>query len=313
MVLSGYLFARLTEGKKLLIAPFLYNRFMRLAPLMIAVILVRLGMAAWDGFPVFQKQLKNAFLGVALPTWPNGGWSITAEMHFYLLFPLLLVVMRKRPVLLLGFVVAAIAVRYGIYEFAEEKIRRVAYNTIVGRIDQFVIGMLFAQIASRLAGKHLLAAAVGLIWLFVYSSFVDLGGFYGNVDDRWVWIIMSTSEALAYGTLIAWYDQSFAFSNKGLSGLIARVGEWSFSIYLLHRFFVTSMAQFVNAHIVRLDNLYVAFAFAIPCFAIVCVPCWLSYEHFEKRFLRNRRRYLVSPKGKPDTSEAQLAPAAAAI
>lgn len=81
MVLSGYLFARLTEGKKLLIAPFLYNRFMRLAPLMIAVILVRLGMAAWDGFPVFQKQLKNAFLGVALPTWPNGGWSITAEMH----------------------------------------------------------------------------------------------------------------------------------------------------------------------------------------------------------------------------------------
>ena len=94
MVLSGYLFAKLLGNKKINYPVFLYNRGLRLLPLLLCVLLIIAAQAYMDG------RLNAAFFihllkGFVLPTLPNGGWSITVEFHFYLILPVLLITATK--------------------------------------------------------------------------------------------------------------------------------------------------------------------------------------------------------------------------
>lgn len=293
MVLSGYLFVRLTKGRRLLISPFLYNRFMRLAPLLLAVMILSLVISAFTH--TFVSMAADLLKGFVAPTWPSGGWSITIEAHFYLLFPVLLYVLRNRPYLLLGVLVCSVACRTAVYELWGTPVERFAYQTIGGRIDQFVIGMLLGQFGAFMARRHLAVIGTSLLFLWVWQQFVLFGGFEGTHNDAkaWVWIFIPLLEACAYGSLIAYYDHTYRPANSGVSGMLARIGEWSFSIYLLHQFLVGYMAAAINDYVIKLDNMYLLLAASLPCFAVTCLISWFTYEKFEKRFLKKRRPYLV--------------------
>ena len=75
-------------NKKINYPVFLYNRGLRLLPLLLCVLLIIAAQAYMDG------RLNAAFFihllkGFVLPTLPNGGWSITVEFHFYIILPVL--------------------------------------------------------------------------------------------------------------------------------------------------------------------------------------------------------------------------------
>ncbi len=294
MVLSGYLFSKITEGRKILYFPFIYNRILRLAPLLIAVLILFPIAAKYYRSPeLIQKYLTKVIVGPLLPTWPNGGWSITIEFHFYLLFPLLLLMENKRKFSSLTIVLLAIALRIWIYQrYGTTHLQYLTYHTIIGRIDQFILGMLFYRYGAGLKGKHFAAAAIAVIWIIIWYAY-DLGGGFRGFENQQVWMIMTTLEGLTYGALISWYDHSFTFTATGISGVISRIGECSYSIYLLHFFFVFDMAKFVDRKIVPLDNFYVAFLFSAISFLIVAVFSYISYRGFETIFLKKRIPYLT--------------------
>jgi len=80
MSLSGYLFAKLLDGKTIDYWQFLRNRLLRLVPLLAMVIVifgVRQVAAGWN--PLAYAAYVG--LGVVFPTLPNGGWSITFPDH----------------------------------------------------------------------------------------------------------------------------------------------------------------------------------------------------------------------------------------
>lgn len=293
MVLSGYLFAKLTQGKQINYRRFLLARAIRLLPLLIAVcLLVSVKTFVLDGTGAGLEMLERIAWGSILPTLPNGGWSITAEVHFYLLFPLIILLERRLRFGALVFVLVALSVRVGtaISDFGTD-VRGLAYPTIVGRIDQFVIGILFAYHGTTLARRHVLAGIAALALLSGYAVFDRIGGFYGNHDYANIWIINLTLEALLYGVLIAWYDQSFHFDGGWLSALIAKVGEASYSIYLLHFFFVFTMASLIDQHLMRIDSIYKGLFFSLVAFIPVAVIGWYSYALFERYWLRFRPIY----------------------
>lgn len=296
MTLSGYLFARLLSGRDIQLSRFFFNRALRLLPLLVLVIVLAGLQLRWQGADdaALRQYDLQVLWGWWRPSLPNGGWSITVELHFYLLLPLLLAMQRRSALWLWAVMAAAVLFRAGWYAQHGE-VQSLAYLTLVGRIDQFLAGMLFAGLAARLKGRHGLAAATLLAFMGFYAWFDQAGGFFGfggYPAKTALWVFLPTLEALAYATLIAWYDQSFRFEDRGWSGALARTGSYSYSIYLLHPFWVFAAAEWVH-RVWPMSGFGVALAWGTAFFLLSIPMGALSMALIEKPFLKLRRRYIA--------------------
>ncbi|MBU0484138.1 MAG: acyltransferase [Proteobacteria bacterium] len=294
ITLSGYLFAKLLDGKSIYYLPFLWNRILRLFPLL-AVVLLIIGVQQLLRGNSLSFYAFDLLKGAIFPTLPNGGWSITVEFHYYLILPLFLWMVARAKLLPLSIIAAAIALRFFLYQQNGE-IQSLAYWTIIGRIDQFALGMLVYQCRAQLAGRHLRAASVIVAFMIFYWYFDARGGFLlypSYPSPSRLWILLPTIEGIAYAVGIAWYDNSFTPSTTGISGLIGRIGEYSYSIYLLHFFVVFLAARFVNEQVMAISNFYLACLWALIFFVLMTIPGYLSFRFIEAPFLKLRKRYIV--------------------
>jgi peptidoglycan/LPS O-acetylase OafA/YrhL len=308
MTLSGYLFAKLLDGRKISFSAFLRNRALRLLPLLLLVIaLVGIQTVAGGGNAI--AYLVRIAQGVALPTLPNGGWSITAEFHFYALLPFFLALLRRARGLLAWVLLIAILTRIVIYLAAGE-VQSLAYWTIVGRIDQFLLGMLAWHYRSLFIGRHAFALASLLAFAVFYWYFDAAGGFYkfpSYPSSSPLWIVLPTIEGFAYAIAIAYYDNSFAHSSGRISRFFGLMGTYSYSIYLLHFFFVFRAARFVHEKVMPISDFYAACLWSGVFFLLLMPLGYLSYRFIEEPFLRLRRRYVVGrPEGQSPVSQPSL-------
>ena len=293
MTLSGYLFAKLLDGAEIRYPVFFYNRLLRLLPILIVALLLYAALVYFRNGDL-KALLRDVRKGWLYPTLPNGGWSITVEMHFYLVLPLLLFFNRWKPFLLLSLIPVFIVLRAVLYWYAGE-IQSLAYWTIIGRIDQFTLGIVAYHYRAFFSRGVLAACALATFMAF-YWWFDWRGGFYqmpSYPSPSRLWIIIPTLEGLAYSILIAWYDRRLVDGRSALSRFIGRLGAYSYSIYLLHFFIVFEAAQFIHRHIMPLDNFYIACLWSALVFALMIVPGYLSFRFIESPFLKLRQNYLL--------------------
>jgi peptidoglycan/LPS O-acetylase OafA/YrhL len=309
MTLSGYLFAKLLAGKEILYGRFFWNRFIRLAPLLVFVMLVY-PFFRWLEFHVFSfKSYEWDLLdGFYSWSWPNGGWSIAVEIQFYLLLPIIMFLTRRWPLAPVMFLASAIAFRAVLFSRLGS-VQDLAYFTIIGRIDQFLLGIMAFQSRDAMRGRHCLSAVIVVAFLAFYWWFDRAGGYmaFGGKypSPRALWIVLPTIEGAVFAWMTAYYDASFKPSNSGASWLLGKVGTYSYSIYLLHDFIVWRLPLIIGHRLFALSNFYVALAASIICFCGMAVIGWASYTFIEKPFLRLRVRYV-----RPATSTyGEMAPA----
>ena len=296
MTLSGYLFAKLLDGKSIDYRAFIWNRALRLLPLLIVVILL-VGVQKFLNGESLVVYACSVVYGLWLPSLPNGGWSITVEFHYYLVLPLLLWMFSKSEMLPLSVVASAIFLRWFLYQQNGE-VQSLAYATIIGRIDQFVLGMLAYHFRVHIARRHVLALLVITAFTAFYWFFNLQGGFFRNPSypsPNPLWIFLPTIEGIAYAIGIAWYDNSFSHSQSGLSRFAGRLGEYSYSIYLLHFFVVFEAAKFVNEQIMSISNFYLACLWAVFFFVLMLLPGYVSFRFIEAPFLKLRKHYIKVP------------------
>ena len=292
MTLSGYLFAKLTGDHAIDFPCFLWSRAMRLAPLLIVCIALWVVIEWLAGAPIPLRDILGGFL---LPTWPRGAWSISIELHFYLLFPLLLFLFRRHgPFALLAIVAGAMLMRFDWWRTFGE-VQHISYWTIIGRIDQFVFGMLFALVPIRRSVLRVIAFASLASFLVLWTEFDRMGGFYnytGAPSTSPLWIFIPTAEAITFGSLIAFYDESSFRMPPWLDRALAKIGELSYSIYLLHFFPITLLRNIFWEQTGSADNFFPALIAANLAFLALLPVAWLSYNYCEKRFLAYRKPYL---------------------
>ncbi len=292
MVLSGYLFAKLLHGRSISYPAFLWNRFLRLAPLLcctFALVVIENHLLGRSN----THYLLGLLRGLIYPVWPNGGWSITTEIHFYLALPLLLALGRRSRAWPLVLVMAAIALRHHLYVLNGE-VQSLSYWTIVGRIDQFVLGILAHLYAAELTRRRPLLLLMVLAFTLFWWWFDSTGGFYQrpfypSPSALWIWI--PTIEGLGYAALILWYDSLKITAQTLASRVLQRLGEYSYSIYLLHFFFVFRLAEYVDEHVMDISNFYVGLLWSTVFFVAMLLPGYLSFRFIESPFLRLRVKY----------------------
>jgi peptidoglycan/LPS O-acetylase OafA/YrhL len=296
MTLSGYLFAKLLDGRQIIFVRFLMNRALRLLPLMCFVLAIGAALAAYSA-----NDLRAAYWfilklpkGLIFPTLPNGLWSVTVELHFYIVLPILLWLLRSSTCWLLALLAAAVLLRAYLWASLGE-IQSLSYWTFIGRIDQFILGMVAFSLGDCLRGRHMIAAVVVSIFVSFYLWFDTSGGFFemgGYPSKSVLWVFMPTLEGLAFCTLIAWYDRSFVNLRGRFSDFVAKIGEYSYSIYLLHVFFVFGLAEYIHRHVLNLWNFYVATAVGFVAFLFMIPLGYLSMMLIERPFLRLRVSYI---------------------
>jgi len=289
MCLSGYLFARILGDKRIIWHGFFWNRFIRLAPLIIVVFSLRGAFFARDDPAFLGSYVQSLLAGFVTPVWPNGAWSITVETHFYLLLWIIIPLQRRWMPSLFGFLMIGLVTRFLIYE-AGGDVQYYAYATIVGRIDQFVLGIAAWEFRNVLRGRHLWMGLAIVAFLGFYQWFVSIGGYYGTGGNRAIWIFIPTIDAAFFAFLVAYYD-AFAFSRAWYWRFIEAIGAASFSIYLLHTFVVFALAEIITPYLPEMATWEIAEVVAFGTLIAVFPIAWLSYRFIEQPFLRLRTKY----------------------
>lgn len=302
MVLSGFIFTIGTLGKDIHYGRFLSNRVLRIFPLYLALIILGVG-AHKQGAGLLSVLQSLAGLGnlpgsLSLGAVSSMWWAIAVELQFYLLFPLFSRILTKHGPLALFKILAAVAViRALVWASAGGgiNVNSMLYYSLAGRLDQFLMGMVaawfFVHHRERFQGllKVGIATTVttGAMWAFNQTH-----AFHERRATRLLWVDV---EGVLWALVVLTYVATF--SSTGLvSRGIAKVGEMSFSVYLLHYMVVTMVVsrrwwiEPTGRPVV--DAFVTATAVVLP---ITLTAAIVTFHGIERPFLRWRRAYLLTP------------------
>lgn len=294
MCLSGYLFAKLLAERKIKFHYFFLNRCLRLLPLLLTVCLVS-ALIKFGFTEAAASYLQSLWRGLYRPILPNGGWSITVEFHFYILISFFIALAYSNRYWLACIIALPIIVRCYI-QLKTGDIQYYSYFTILGRFDQFFFGILAYRFRDIIKDKHRTALILAIGFSAFYYWFDKAGGFYQMPkypSNAPLWTVIPTIEALVFAVLISWYDNSFRHTTGWLSKTVGKYGEYSYSFYLLHFFFVFKAAELVDTQLVSLSNFYVALLFAFIFYVCMFPLGFLSYIFIEQPFMRLRKKYVI--------------------
>jgi peptidoglycan/LPS O-acetylase OafA/YrhL len=247
--------------------------------------------------------LLPCFIISYLPALPGFGqlWTIGLEFQFYLLFPFLaMFILRNGHRYLIGVLLLAIGLRT-LYYPELGTVKNIGYGTLLGRIDQFVIGMGAAWIYLRHRSLlshpgHLVAAVILAIgscqWLIAWDS---LGTGAGSP----LWIIWPTAEGAIWGYLTLSYVSCRMTLPALLDQGLAQLGALSFSIYVMHNFAVAWTQKYAaTLSLTGQPDVDGVLQDVFICVPLSVIIAWFTYNLVEKQFFIYRRKY-VEPAAAP--------------
>jgi peptidoglycan/LPS O-acetylase OafA/YrhL len=301
--LSGFLFMQIAlVQKEIHYGAFMRNRCLRILPLFLTVFVVAISIGRDKFAPADILYVLTTNLGLAPTSYTpitGAAWTISVEFTFYLVFPFLArFTMEQGASYLWKLLALMVFFKLGAF-IVNEKSTLMYFSTLVGRFDQFLIGML----AALLYARHGAALRRHCAWLAPLALLVVLcalwiqsrhGKFVGaSHNPFWIW--WSLLEAAAWsGVILTWV----AFERKlpaVVENVLAYGGKISFSFYLLHMAMLHLLVTYFHLPVItghyKLD---VALAFLLAYGATWGISA-LSYSAIEEPFLRMRRRYGAAP------------------
>ncbi len=300
MVLSGFIFAYGALGREIAYLPFIRNRFLRIYPLFI--VLIVLGLLVYpERFSVLGLVNSLLFRANTTASLPLGAfsamfWAIAVEFQFYLLFPLLHKIWRRLGGWSMAGLLIGTLLFKGLAAARAESVRDLAYFTLVGRMDQFLIGMVLAWVFQRTREYDKIKARAfplaGLMILALLFGFHKLAG--GWPTEGFFKIYWPTVEGAVWALAILGYLSAANSLPARISDWLARLGRVSYSTYLLHFFLISYLVQwgwFLDFGLSPEQNALVNTVLLI--FPLVTVSATVSFKLIEAPFLNLRKRYFV--------------------
>ena len=310
-VLSGFLIGQqllkpYLSNRQISITDFYIRRAYRILPAYLAVLALYFLVPAWRDFPRLPPLWK--FLTFTMNfgfSFSQRGfshaWSLCVEEHFYLVLPILVTLLMRRPSVLKTTTVIVSVVLFGIAlraflikHYPDEVWTRIYYPTYT-RLDGLLAGVALAVVktfrpqwwsALMQRGHSLFLAGTlcvaSVVWIFRAH---DLGNDTGSA--MWGVIFGFPLLSLGLGLIVA--------SSISANGLLARVkipgtetvATLAFSLYLTHK----AVADIVMQHVPQVTSSQGPASwllYAVACFT----AAFLLHILVERPFLRIRDRAL---------------------
>jgi peptidoglycan/LPS O-acetylase OafA/YrhL len=302
-VISGFIFMLIGHAGPIDYRSFLANRLLRIAPLFLVVFLfaASLGRDTFVATDVFYLLFSNIGKPPTSNFFVTGtAWTIGVEFTFYLAFPFLCRFFLEQGWRYLGGLLLVLAVLKLTAYFIVAHPTHFYYSTLVGRFDQFLVGMAAARLyldhREVLARKAWLLLAASGAWTYAGLWFMARHASFMATDGRQpAWIGWSFVEALGWAGVVLGYLLLPAARGRW-AARIDRVaqqgGRISFSFYLLHTcvlFLVFKLMPVPQPTPWFPLNFMLVF---LPVFAACWALASVSFHCIEKPFLQLRKRYV---------------------
>ena len=309
MVLSGFIFTIGTYGSDLNYWKFLRNRFLRTYPLFLFILIV--GTYSYPADFNFVSMLQSIFFMANQPGAITSGpftvvsWAIAVEWQFYLVFPFLLLFINHQGLRIILLLILLLIVMRSFAYLQDVNVRDLSYLTIVGRMDQFLIGMglgIYYRKRFRQDVMHDVLFIFGTV-LVIYLLYVfNLRGGWPIVDYSKV--IWPTLEGCMWAVFIIGYLSISRWLPTFVSNAFASLGLISYSLYLIH--FIIVSAVFTEGWLVVLSpDSHLLTGYATTIFVIVplsILVSMLTYYCIELPFLNLRSVYKITDTNKNDVN-----------
>jgi peptidoglycan/LPS O-acetylase OafA/YrhL len=226
-------------------------------------------------------------------------WSLAVEEHFYFVWPLVVWLLADRPRVLMNGALAIAALSFAGRVAASLLGVAPIVTTVLTpfQLDALCLGGFFAVYVRQPGGlaavkRAILPMALGagalLVLQFGLHRFTDSG--FAAIRSMREGMFRVLLAALLLQALVA--PASSALSRFFRSGPMITLGKYSYGLYVYHHFFsyyfTAHRTEFELARAVGSHTLAVAIQAAGGMAASMAIA-WLSYELFEKHFLRLKR------------------------
>lgn len=329
-VLSGFLITGIlfdSLGDQHFFRKFYARRALRIFPLYYGILLVFLVLTPWLGIAwhgvlwSLALYLQNTSL-IAEPVYlfnPPGitithFWSLAVEEQFYLAWPLAVFLIRDRRRLLWTCAVvslASILLRFTLFAW-HVSYQQINTNTLC-RADSLLIGGSLSLLLR--GGAHDTVLRSGR-WLFLAAaSYLGLEPIVfayvpGPAVEPRTWSLFFslhyTLLALASAGLLLWSLAPSLAQRVFSVRLLRFFGKYSYGLYILHLTALPALLPLLRGslrHLVDNKGLIVVLS-GLLTVSLSVAAAWLSYNLYEKRFLRLKRFFDYNARPIPDRDSA---------
>lgn len=310
MVLTGFVLTYGALSRDVRPWPFLRNRFLRTYPLGIFMLLFGIAMRPeqFSAMGLLRTLVGLANLPGALDVSPYSSmwWTVAVEWHFYVLFPTLLFFLKGRwargTVFLIG---VSLLARWSMILNGSNP-RDLSYLTIVGRLDQFLLGMLAAHLfaARPLSRAQSVVLTVGGLVAMIVAlyAFNRAGSWVSDAPWKIAW---PTVEGVLWAITLLGYLHLASGATGWWSRALCAIGTISYSIYFTHFVVITLVTR--RGWLLHAGD--DTFTGALLTTTVIVLPITLAvsavtYRFVERPFLAMRVRYYA-----PTRAELETAPA----
>jgi peptidoglycan/LPS O-acetylase OafA/YrhL len=313
-VLSGFLITDIllnTSGQPAFLRNFYVRRLLRIFPLYYLTLVVFLII-----LPLLNQTILNLDYYTTNQVWfwsylqnwlfifnpPNDTealnhlWSLAVEEQFYLVWPFVILLLKKPKhilYLLVALLIGVVTLRFVFWTY---KIENLAYYNLYtfSRIDGICIGSMLAvlrKINPRSINRYFTFIVLALAALnFVFYFF--------NKENRFSYPYLAiagyTTFAVIFGLLVnEGVERDNVFVNKVFNlRLLKFFGTISYSLYVFHWPLYLMLSPYLENWFVQNQNLIAApIAASITSTLLAILLAWLSFKFFEKPFLLLKKRF----------------------
>ncbi len=323
-VLSGFLissqvFAQIKNGQAISFRQFFLKRFFRIVPAFLVTV------AFYFCLPFFREKESLPALWRFLTFTQNFGlnikdfgsfshaWSLCVEEHFYLLLPIILIILQKSNTFKKAYWLIIILFLFG---FA---VRMYSYNKLyLPNIDndnswmdwyKYIYYPSYNRLDGLLAGVSIAAVYQFFpkLWariskygtLFLLMGLLLLTGAYFLCEDQTSFsasVFGFPLIAMAYGCMVIGAVCPTCFLYKWNSAITTRIATLSYAVYLTHKGIIHITRQLLSTYNIDNNLMLLIAMVACLCFAV------LLHIIIEKPFMNLRKRLLLSSQQQSATS-----------